>query len=542
MPQDIAAPEQFADMSFPLAGINMLWAFDDQRPVPLSTRNGVPTDYAHTTRLATNVRGFEGQTQRHRGGSRPGLAKYIAQAVVADWIIQDLNLVTDMAGPTVVQLSQAGRIVTLVAISQGNVYTAVAGATTWTAATNATGDTPPLIYTGVLFSTSLNRKLWFADGTNWVYYDPSDNTVKRWAPSAGSLPVDSSNNTPRLICTWRGRMVLSGLIKDPQNWFMSAVSDPTNFDYGPQDVTPTQAVAGNNSPLGLVGDVVTALIPYSDDVLVFGGDHTIYFMNGDPMAGGQLDLVSDSIGIAWGNAWCKDPYGSLYFMSNKTGIYTLQPGQAPVRISQQIEQLLFDIDTGLSGVRFVWDDRYQGLHVFVTPLVTYGTSTHFFFEQRTGAWWTDTFDNPKHSPLACCTFDGNLPGDRLAILGSWDGYVRAFDPDATDDDGTPIASAVLIGPLTTKDLDQLLLKDLQAVLGETSGSVSYAVYVGPTSEIATSRPAVAQGTWSAGRNLLSFVRASGHAIYVKIASTNRWSMETIRARIAGKGKVQRRGH
>ncbi len=543
MPQDITAPEQFADMTFPLAGISLLWAFDDQRPVPMSTVQGVPTDYAHTTRLAVNVRGFEGATQRHRGGTRPGLAKYVPTPIVADWIVQELNLVTDTENAPVVQLSQVGRIVTLVAVSQGNVYTAAAGATSWTAAINSTGDTPPLIYTGVLYSTALNRKLWFADGTNWVYYDPSDNTVKRWAISKGiALPTDSQNNTPRLICTWRGRMVLSGLLKDPQNIFFSAVSDPTDFDYGPQDISPTQAASLNLSPMGLIGDVVTSLIPYSDDVLVVGTDHTIYMINGDPMAGGQIDLISDAIGVAWGVAWCKDPYGNLYFMSNKTGIYTLQPGQAPVRISQQIEQLLFDIDTGLNGIRLVWDDRYQGLHVFVTPLVTYGASTHFFFEQRTGAWWTDQFDNPKHSPLAACTFDGNLPGDRLAVLGSWDGYVRSFSPLASNDDGTPIASAVLIGPLTTKDLDELLLKDLQAVLGETSGPVSYAVYVGPTAEIATSRPAVAQGTWTAGRNLLSFVRASGHAVYVKITSTNRWSMETIRARIAGQGKVRRRGY
>ncbi len=31
---------------------------------------------------------------------------------------------------------------------------------------------------------------------------------------------------------WRGRVILSGLFKDPCNWFMSAVADPeTDFDY-----------------------------------------------------------------------------------------------------------------------------------------------------------------------------------------------------------------------------------------------------------------------------------------------------------------------
>jgi hypothetical protein len=441
----------------------------------------------------------------------------------------------------VTQLSQSGRVVKLVAVSQGSVYYADAGDTTWSTAANTTGDTPPLVYTGLLRSAAINRRLYFADGVNWCYFDTLDNTVKRWTASAGALPVDSLNNTPRLIALWRGRCVLAGLIKEPQGWFMSASGDPHDWDYGPQDISPTQAVAGVNSPLGVVGDIVTALIPYNDDVLIFGGDHTIYVMNGDPMAGGQLDLVSDAIGIAWGEAWCKDPYGTVYFVSNKTGIYTLVPGQSPVRISQQIEQYLQEIDTGTSGIRLVWDDRYQGLHVFVGSLLKAQAETHFFYEQRTGAWWTQTFANKRHNPLACCVFDGNLPDDRVALIGSWDGYVRFFDANATKDDGYLISSSVLIGPLVTKDLDELLLKDLQAILGETSGTVTYEVFTGTTAEIATSRPAVASGTWGPGRNLLSFTRASGHAIYVRVSSTNRWSIETIRARLSGQGKVRRRG-
>lgn len=535
-------PEQFADLKYPLAGVSLLRGFEDQRPVPMPDGVGA---FAFTARAGANVRSCEPGTNRIRGGSRPGLTRYLPVAVVANWIIQDLNSLIgvgyDPPGGVTVQLSQSGRIVTVVAVSQGDVYTAVAGSDTWSTATNSTGDTPPLVYTGVIFSTVLNQKVYFADGTNWVYYDPSDDTVKRWSPSAGSLPVDDENNTPRLICTWRGRMVLSGLINDPQNWFMSAVGDPTNWDYGPQDITPTQAVAGNNSPLGLVGDVLTALIPYSDDVLIFGGDHTIYMMSGDPMAGGQIDLVSDAIGIAWGQAWAKDPYGVLYFVSNKTGIYSLIPGEKPIRISQQIEQYLLDIDTGTYGIRLAWDDRFQGLHVFVTYLISRKETTHFFFEQRTGAWWTTQFANTRHNPLTVCTFDGNLPGDRVTLLGSWDGYVRCFDHEADQDDGSPIESSVLIGPLVTKDLDELLLKDLQAILGETSGEVTYAVYTGATAEIAMTNPPVATGTWRAGRNSLSYVRAAAHAIYVQISSTNRWSMETIRARLSGQGKVRRRG-
>ncbi len=440
-----------------------------------------------------------------------------------------------------VQLSQSGRIVTLVAVSQGDVFYANPGDTTWSEPVNSSGESPPLNFTGLIYSTQCIQKMWFVDGTNYVFFNPHTNIVDLWEASAGEMPIDEEDNTARLICTWRGRIVLSGLILDPQNWFMSAVSDPTDWEYLPASTTPTQAIAGNNAPMGLIGDVVTALIPYSDDVLIFGGDHTIYMMSGDPMAGGQINLVSDAIGMAFGQAWCKDPYGTVYFVSNLTGIYTLVPGQQPQRISQQIEQLLQGIDTGTYGIRLIWDDRFQGLHVFVTPLEAPGPSTHFFYEQRTGAWWTDTFANNNHSPLCCCTFDGNEPGDRVPLIGSWDGFVRAIDPLAEDDDGTAIESRVMIGPFLTKDLDDVIVHSLQALLGETSGAVAFAIYVGSTAEEALENTAVASGTWEAGRNLTEFIRRAGHAVWVEITASNPWAIESIRMRLAASGKVRQRG-
>ena len=87
----------------------------------------------------------------------------------------------------------------------------------------------------------------------------------------------------------------------------------------------------------------------------------------------------------------------------------------------------------------------------------------------------------------------------------------------------------------------MLLKDVQAVLAEDSGDVTYEVFVGTTAEEALASEAVESGTWSAGRNPVSFVRRAGHAVYVKISSQERWAMENIRARVAARGKVRRRG-
>jgi hypothetical protein len=571
--------EGFQEMNFPVAGIDLSRAFLDQRPRPVDQPAGAGDPYAQlangvfgrgtpqgpqfapgvwgrSTPSGLNVMGYEASQDRRRGGTRGGLRKYNpmllpAEPVVGDgvgWIVQELNLVVGTGYPPpggTMQLSQSGRVVTLVAVSQGNVYVAQPDDLVWTPAINQTQGPalPPLNFTGIVYSSAVNQKLWFADGTNWVYYDPSVNTVFTWAASAGALPVDTAGNTPRLICTWRGRIVLSGLLFDPQNWFMSAATDPTNFDYAPFAITPTQAIAGNNAPLGVVGDVITTLIPYTDDVLIFGGDHTIYMLNGDPMSGGQIDLVSNSIGMAWGLPWTMDPYGNIYFVSNKCGIYTFVPGQQPQRISQQVEQLLQDLDTGNTTIRMFWNDRFQGLHVFLSATDQPGDlgANHLFYELRTGAWWQWQFGDGNLDPLCGVLFDGNTPGDRAVLIGSWDGYVRAVDPTATDDDGIEIDSSVLIGPLSTQNMDDMLLKDLQGILGETSGDVTYSILVGTTAEEALASTPVDSGTWTAGRNASSLTRWAGHAVYVELSSTNPWAMEQIRARVATEGKVRRRG-
>jgi hypothetical protein len=426
----------------------------------------------------------------------------------------------------------------LVGVAGGTVAVAYAGQ--WHAVTsgNQLDSTAPVIRSAVN-----NGYLYFADGSHWFRYNPATNTLENWAATSGALPVDNSGNAPRLIATWRGRTCLSGLQYDPRNVFMSAVSDPTNWNYNPLAVTPTQAIVFNASPFGLVGDVVTCLAPYNDDILMIGGDHSLWVMNGDPMAGGRLDLVSDGIGVAFGNPWCKDPYGNLFFVSNLMGLYQMVPNQGPpTRVSQQIEQILAGFNVNTMVFRMIWDDAIQGLHVYCTDYTTPKVATHLFWEQRTGAWWTDVFGNNNHNPKCVHVYNGNSASDRVALLGSWDGYLRCFQMGAPNDDGTAITSKVLIGPLLTKDQDDIMCKDLQGIMGANSGTVTYSVLTGTTAETTLNNAPVVTGKWIAGRNYNTFVRSSGHGVWVQLSATTPWAMETIRARMAGLGKVRRRGY
>ena len=528
--------DTFKDLHFPLAGIDLSQGFTQQPNRPIGDGR-----YARTTMEGVNVRAFEPSSDRARGGSRPGLKRLIDSTISGEFLIQGFGPVVGVgysAPGGGVQTSQSGRVVTLLAVSQGTVKVADAGATAWVAVTNGAA---ALITSGTIMSAVLNQKVYFADGTNYKFYNPATNAMAAWTATAGALPVDGNGNKPRLITMWRGRIVLSGILNDPQNWFMSAVDDATNFDYAPLSITPTQAVAGNNSTLGRIGDMVTGLAPFSDDVMLFGGDHTLWMMRGDPMAGGQIDRISDTIGMAWGEAWCKDPYGRIYFVSNRMGIYQIEPGSLPKRVSQSIEQLVKDVNTGTHTIRLIWSDRFQGLHVFITKTASAAAATHLFWESRTGAWWKDVFKNQNHNPLCCVTVDGNEPDDRVVVLGSWDGYVRFLDEAATRDDGSDIESSVMIGPLTTPDLDDVILKDIQAVMGDASGDVTFEVRVGETAEAAAKAAPILTGTWTKGRNFTNHVRQSGYAVFVRISSNSPWAMEVIRARVSALGKVRRRG-
>lgn len=541
------------ELGFPKAGIDVSMPFWRQPARQL--KNGV---YGKTCARAVNVRCFEPGLHRGRGGQRPGLSKYVSARPNGANIVQDLNILVGTYDPPggSMQTSNSGRVVTLVAVVQGQIRVLNAGDTAWTTPTNNTGNNPPLNFTGVMQSAANQQKLWFADGANRVFYRPSDNTINTWTLTAGTFPVDASGNEPRLICTWRGRTVQSGLLEDAQNWFMSAVDDPLDYDYSPTSLTATQAVAGNNGPLGLIGDVVTGLVPWSDDRLFMGGDQSIHMFSGDPMDGGSIDKVA-SIGMAWGQAWCISPIDqTIFFFSNYPAVYALSPNGNTERISAAIDPLLRDVNTGENTIRLLWNDVFQGFHVFITPTASAAATTHYFFEQRTGAWWQDDFVDKNMNPQACCTFDGNLAQDRVPLIGSWDGYVRAVDDEADDDDGEVIRSEVVLGPLLTKDLDDVLHKDMQAVLGEDSGDVNFYVYVANTAEKALAdidfdrtleRGAlgtpryIASGTWRASRNLSTLVRRAGHAVYVRITATNYWALEQIRSTVSLRGLIRRRG-
>lgn len=508
-------PEEYTNLHFPFGGVSEHDAYSRQW-------DGTCVD-------ARNVRGYDPATGRLRGGQRAGHSKYVSTGLgAAVQHLQQIALSVAYAGS-----GASSRSITALAVAGGTVKTFTSSSvSTPTGGSSALSSTFPWIDSAVNLGV-----VYFVDGANSKKYTASTNTVAAWTASApGSLPSNGAN-LPRLICTWRGRIVLSGLVGDEQNWFMSAVGNALDWDYGPDPTTMTQAVAGNNAAAGKCPDIINALIPYSDDLLVFGGDHTIYQMTGDPAAGGSIDLVSDVAGMAFGKAWCKDPRGAIFFFGSRGGLYVYAPGQGVEKLSsKKIDERLSQINLSTTVVKLAWDDRQQYVLIYCTP-VAGGSTTHYVYDLRSNAFWMDSFTDTDHSPLSVLSFDGDDPDDRCTILGCLDGHVRKVDTAAKSDDGEAIDSYVWLGPFQGS-AGQIKLRETRIALGGDSGPVSVDIHRGDSPESAFQSKAFNSFGVVAGNEIARSVGGVGQAIYLKLSNScagQSWAYENGQVRIEASG-------
>jgi hypothetical protein len=418
----------------------------------------------------------------------------------------------------------------------------------------------PLLDTDAQFvqGTVLYNDVFFTDGENYAVYhadpdleaDPAEVEVQKWASTgSGELPKRC-----KLITTWRSRVVLARSADDPHMWYMSKAGDAYNWDFGPVPTTAIQAVAGNNvDRAGRSPDIVNALIPYSDDLLIFGGDHAIWRLSGDPMAGGEFDLVSDVTGIAFGSGWAKDPEGMLYFAGSRGGIFAMHPGGEFIRISlNAIERRLQDHNLEDYHFQLQWNYREEGLHVFLVPFqgTAAAKKSSYFFERKTGAWYEDTWDSTDLQPTATCVFDGDNVNDRRVVLACDDGYIREFSEDATGDDYMPstqnsnhgVKSKVVIGPVPSgwqRTEFETRLRTLKCVLGTQQGGVRWTTFA--SHEPDEVGHGVATGSWVSGTNQIVHTRARGAYVWVQLyngAKDGRWALESLGCDISRGGRTR----
>ena len=416
----------------------------------------------------------------------------------------------------------SARAVKLAAVVNGGIYEVTS--TTAALATNGASalDGGSAFISGV----SAFRKGYFTDGITYKQYDPKAGTVSDWAATKGEIPPRA-----KLVGFWRGRMVLARDPEDPQDWHMSALGDADDWDKNPAVLTATMAISGNNARCGKMPDAVNAIIPYSDDLLLFGCDSNIYRLTGDPMAGGQIDSVSTVTGVAFGEAWCKDPEGIIYFYGSRGGVYAMSPqGEIQSLTQARIERRLQDIDLERYRIKLVWNDREQGLHVYQCPFYFDGVVLRsWFWDKRNNAWYEDELASSTKQPSATCVMDGDSYDDRRMLIGCEDGVVRMYDNEIATDAGDRIDSKVLFGPMVVEHSSmQTRFCKLGVELASDQSGAEYDWYVSRAADV-KGEP-VRSGVLHSGPNGYPGGMFRGASSWVRLrngAASQRWALEAM---------------
>lgn len=354
-----------------------------------------------------------------------------------------------------------------------------------------------------------------------------------------------------LIALFRDRIVIAGPAHNPQQWFMSRQGDPLDWALGGQTGDTGRPVAGSTTVAGRVGQPITALIPFSDDYLIVGCHSEIWMLVGEPSLGGQIDNLSDVIGVVSKGAWCRTPNGDVWALS-RDGIYSIMVGpQAKPKVESRVPlpDLMLNIDANDVEPQLEYDINEHGIMIYLTRKD--GTaSDNYWFDIRTQGYWPASFVDQQVQPTAIHRFESDVSSRAGVIHGDRGGEftiynrARSYDKQSLDVSVGPfdIPNHVLMGPyfpggdhrsegvLTT--LDIAMSKDTPPKTD--SDPVIYEMWSGDSSEQAYQRvltePAEQSGVLGPYLNPRIRKRIRGHVIYFKLSGNiNNWALENIEA-------------
>lgn len=390
-------------------------------------------------------------------------------------------------------------------------------------------------------------RVYITDGENYQKYDPEDDAVSNWeSVVSGIIPPRC-----RLIELWQGRIVLA---KDPENptaWHMSAINNPEDFDIAPQVISPAIAVSGFNSPIGGAPDIVNALIPWDDDLLIFGCDHSIWALRGNPLLGGQYDKITTQHGMAFGRPYAFDASGqTLYYMDTQGGVHSLRRGSEPVRITRdRVERRIADaINWTTHYIRLEWNRRDEGLHIFQIPFsgASGAIVKAWFWDRKNDFWGEDQFGTSSDTakqPTSVFTIDGDKADDRVMLLGCEDGRIRGWDLDSVSDDNTTstdigtghggsdlaIDSFVVIGPIEPRKAEiETQFQDFTTWFAYDQDGVNYDWFLDDEPDDALNHAPRWSGSLNPGRSPTKLQKFTADVAYLRFRNgnaTQRWAFE-----------------
>ena len=503
------------NLQFPLAGLDERGAYQNQPP--------------YSTPAAWNVRPREPIEGRSRGGSRPGLVRAFALRLgtegsrpirLSDYIIYEVDNVQKIR---------------FVAIAGGLFYHENPEGTL--ILVEVDGEIGPFTTTRAIHATQRGQKLYIADSTGTPsgrIYDPVAGTVSAWVADEGTLP----DGCP-LISLYRDRIVLAS----GNDWFMSRQGNPAQWDFADDPNDSTRAVSGATSPqAGIIGDPITAIIPYTDDYFIFACEANMWVLRGDPALGGQIDNLSRTVGMVDQKAWCHGPRGEIFFL-DRGGLYVLPAGAtaSPELLSEQLPTRMQDIEKATYTVLLGYDDRRKGILIWIVHNTSV-SPIHFWYDLPNKSFWPMEVPG-AFEPMSLCMYHATTATRNAVMFGGYDGYVRKFSDAAVDDDGTDISSYVFIGPFRLGDSDsEGILEAISGVVAEDGGNVTWSIMIGDSAESVVSAAASATGEWVPGTNYVSRPRVRGVSCIVKLSNGTDaapWGIESIQARLRKIGPVRK---
>jgi len=520
-------------LAFPMAGVSRRGEYREMATPP------------YATPWALNVRGESPIERRKRGGSRPGLVKYLTQ---------DFGTTISAIIPVTSVDSSQNRHQDLIVVADGTCYSVRSGAlltldTSWQTAIGeaiqtASGDA---IEWDSTVSATVNSAV---ERGGMLYL--VDSGLKSWNPTTGIVAtiVATDGAIPtgcKYACLYRDRLFLYG---EDHVWYCSRQGDLTDWGLSRDMGDVGRAIAGQIDRAGRIGEPITAMIPNNDQSMLISTKNGMWLLRGDP-TDGSISLVSEEIGAITNTAWARAPNGLVAFLSND-GVYVVGgDGSPPVKWStDRVPDELRAVNTSTNTISMAYEAKSNGFHLFVTPST--GVGTHWFMDADKKAIWPVMFAD-EHQPLAAARI-ASLTGDLSdVVLGCKDGILRKFDDLAEDDDGISIQSHVLLGPikLSSNEMEDAVLSEIHGVLADNSGTVTWRVVTGKSAEEATdaavdgidaviagSVGTYPKGDWKDNRNLVEYPRARGPWAIIWLASKARWAYDSVTLRINQLGRLR----
>ena len=363
-----------------------------------------------------------------------------------------------------------------------------------------------------------------------------------------------------LAAMYLGRLYTAGDPVYPHQWYATRQGNTWDWLFNVNDVQ--SACTGGDVAIGVIQDMIRALVPSGIDYLLFGCANSIYAMVGDPTQGGAMQKVSTDVGMFGAQSWCFDDNNQLYFYGTG-GIYRVRRDLTGVELMTQyvLPKIIKDeaADPSTHRITMAYDFERHGLAISIVNLTTRVNSS-YWYEKRTDAFY------PEQYPTACSPFSmlyhhAATPSYRGLLYGCSDGYIRTFDETQANDDigGTEeaIDSYVTLGPFAlSEDMGgEGIVGNVWGIVGggATGGSqtdssnVTYYVYVGDSPEDVMEK--VAAGThkisgtlYAPGYKRGKKQRKTARGKYAAIRFRNNtlsqsWAFEEVEVEIKPAGRI-----